>query len=133
MTTPDFTTASDLDLCRYFIAKFEAIPEDKWREGSPTETNGRTCVLGHCGLFRDGIDYSNPTPEALALGTLLTRIPALARIHSEESKYSTTKAALMYPCWRLNDTTREHGFDQPTPRARVLAALRDIQTELESA
>lgn len=38
----------------YFIAKFEAIPEDKWLKGRFVSKHGECkCALGYCG-YRDG-------------------------------------------------------------------------------
>lgn len=33
----------------YFIAKFEAIPEDKWTTRTFDDGNGCYCAYGHCG------------------------------------------------------------------------------------
>lgn len=41
----------DLD---YVITKFEAIPEEKWCQGSLLDKQGRACAWGHCGLREDG-------------------------------------------------------------------------------
>lgn len=33
----------------YFIAKFEAIPEENWCRAHYTDYAGRHCAIGHCG------------------------------------------------------------------------------------
>lgn len=33
----------------YFIAKFEAIPEEKWTVNTFSGEEGKRCALGHCG------------------------------------------------------------------------------------
>ncbi len=80
----------------YFIAKFEAIPDEKWTTGVFVHGD-RCCALGHCG---PNIGYY--TPEAFALSSML----------GHQASF-------------IND-----GFDsrylQPTPKQRILAALRDL-------
>lgn len=89
---------------QYFIEKFEAIPEEKWTVGE-YEDGGRCCALGHCGV-RAGHPL---TPEEDALTMLFLKADA-------ENTLIVS---------RVND-----GFDprypQPTPKQRILAALRDI-------
>lgn len=86
----------------YFIAKFEAIPEEKWTTGNYSDYSGDClCALGHCGETA-----RRETPEANALRKL-----------ARESR--ACPAA-------INDG--EHPlYKQPTPKQRVLAWLRDAQ------
>lgn len=83
----------------YFISKFDAIPEEMWCVAKFT-IDDKHCALGHC----RGEHASN---ESLALMMLFKR-------HIED--------------WvsHIND-----GFSivytQPTPKLRILAALREIQ------
>ena len=49
----------------YFIAKFSAIPAEKWATGVFHE-NGRSCALGFCGMT----SFQKETREAKALGKL---------------------------------------------------------------
>lgn len=91
----------------YFIAKFEAIPDERWcvydyRNGP------QRCARGHCGQtsFRD-------TPESTALGELFDN-----NIGDGPSM--------------VNDGNVEE-YQQPTPKARILAALHDIKAKLEAA
>jgi hypothetical protein len=98
----------------YFLAKFSAIPEDRWTTGSIgiSDLSPRKCALGHCGVN----SYSLITDEALALAKLLKQVIELDFRYSNEFDR----------VWFLNDSTR-HGYTQPTPKQRVLAALRDIK------
>jgi len=55
---------------KYFINKFEKIPEEKWTIGDyedRTDTIIKYCALGHCGNIGDG----HFTPEAQALQDLV--------------------------------------------------------------
>lgn len=86
----------------YFITKFEAIPEDGW--GTGAYVNGtQCCALGWCGEREPGDPSYCKSHEADALEVILD--------------YRTVNindgAALDYP--------------QRTPRARILAALRDAK------
>ncbi len=89
---------------QYFIDKFTAIPEDMWCRGNYELPDGRCCAGGHCG------DRSNipVPPEAEALYSLFWNI-------------------------QTNVTCVNDGLDkdyqQPTPRARILAALEDIKAK----
>lgn len=40
---------------KFFIKKFEAIPEEQWCCGKITDSQGKHCALGHLGEF-----YSSP-------------------------------------------------------------------------
>jgi hypothetical protein len=88
----------------YFIEKFSAIPDEKWWTGD-YENKGRFCALGHCGekFMRGGM-----TEESMALGRLFEEylICAVASVNDGKG---------LYP--------------QPTPKARILAALQDIKAK----
>ena len=63
---------------KYFYAKFEAIPEEKWRTSQCNDGFGRHCALGHLGVSAlDDIDQNSISEESRALvdmfgrGTLL--------------------------------------------------------------
>jgi hypothetical protein len=103
MTTTE--TKYDVD---YFIKKFEAIPEENWTSGVFERSDGSRCALGHCGRL-DGCD----TPEANALDTLL----------------SGDEYGGLTP-W-INDVLSDL-HPQPTPKQRILAALRDIKAKQEA-
>ena len=85
---------------KYFISKFEAIPEDRWTAGYYVDDAGRCCAFGHC-----GVRPSDPGPaigeEADALASLLHHLTA-----------------------SINDG-QDDRYTQPTPKQRILAALRD--------
>jgi hypothetical protein len=84
----------------YFIAKFEAIPDGQWctRHYSDGE---RHCALGHCGE-RDATLCE--TGESKALSDLLLHVIEI----NDATCFCPDKYAVI-----------------PTPKARVLAALRD--------
>ena len=84
----------------YFIAKFEAIPEDKWITEDFIDERG-CCALGHCG-FDFGIETDEGTDLALLLKWHLAVVPS-----------------------RINDG-RDLRYQQPTPKQRILAALKDL-------
>lgn len=85
---------------QYFIDKFEAIPEEKWCVGVYVSGNDeRMCALGHCG------QYAVRTPESRGLIDVLGSVTEVAEI---------------------NDG-KHPGYLQPTPKQRVLAALRDVR------
>lgn len=94
----------------YFIKKFEAIPEENWCTGV-YKLGDRCCVLGHCGFHTTEDDQGLRTihaqaPEGIALSELFyTRDLSCSRVNDGEDDY--------YP--------------QATPKARILAALRDIK------
>lgn len=101
----------------YFIAKFEAIPEELWfSQGHyrSDENEQCCCALGHCGMTDASSDRLDSHPEAMAL----TRISE--RIHAE--RFSPSVVA-------INDGTPSglRKYPQPTPKQRVLAWLRDAK------
>jgi hypothetical protein len=83
----------------YFIRKFEAIPEELWCIGQYTDGEGRYCALGWCRRSGDENGYAEEV--------------ALERI-----------SPFFVP--DVNDGHDER-YQQPTPKQRVLAALRDIK------
>lgn len=89
----------------YFIAKFTAIPDEKWCVEKYESKSGERCALGHCG--RRPLKGSE---EAKALGEL----------------FWDRENGLEVPS--VNDG-RDDRFPQPTPKARILAALEFIKTK----
>lgn len=113
MTTPDFTTASRLELCRWFQEFFGAIPDEKWTTGR-FHRDGKHCALGHCGVQSDSTRKGEWPEQAEALQQLFNDI--------------------LLPnngIGVINDGS-DGRYPQLTPRARILAALADIQTKLEA-
>lgn len=91
----------------YFINKFEAIPEHKWTTAVYIEDDSyggiNCCAFGHCGM-RNLDDSFNE--ESAALADLAKSIGA--------------------PIVDINDG-KMYAYPQPHPKARILAALYDIQ------
>jgi hypothetical protein len=92
----------------YFIQKFEAIPEEMWTTRGFVDGESK-CALGHCGQTCATEPF---TAEAGSLTDLfMNQIGSVARVNDGHiSRYY-----------------------QPTPKARILAALRDIQKKQEKA
>lgn len=97
------TTETKYD-ASYFIAKFEAIPEEKWCTDGFTNDAGQCCAAGHCGLRNDS-DWT-PGMEAYALDQIFDDLDVVSVNDGKDSRYP-----------------------QPTPKQRILAALRDIQAK----
>lgn len=96
----------------YFIAKFEAIPTDKWCVMF-LERDGRHCAIGHC--LSSTLRPPEMQPEAAALINLTGKTggddPTIALVNNGSS--------LTYP--------------EDTPKLRVLAFLHDIKRQQEEA
>lgn len=101
MTTQQIENPAVYDAA-YFIAKFEAIPEDKWTTGSFT-FGPRHCVYGHCGKLA----VMQETDESRAL----------FQIAFEHRGHSVVD---------VNDGYAAQ-YPQETPKQRVLAWLRDAK------
>jgi hypothetical protein len=99
----------------YFIRKFEAIPEEKWCVNE-FRAGRKKCALGHCGVRAntpvkvDAVDHFGSCPWG---------IPAADALHRLVGQHFSSGVG------HINDG--EHPlFKQPTPKARILAALSDI-------
>ncbi len=91
----------------YFIEKFEATEEDSWCTGG--YGNGiKSCALGKC--F---------TKQQQANGDLSDEAKALCQLISGNLSSGVV-------C--INDGDNPY-YPQPTPKARILAALRDIKAK----
>lgn len=88
----------------YFIAKFEAIPEELWCINH-FESGNACCAFGHCGAR-----VFNPTVESGALSGVLNEVG----------------------CGVLINDGDDQNFQQPTPKQRILAALKQVK-ERETA
>lgn len=89
---------------QYFIDKFEKIPEERWITNDFSNDIG-CCAMGHCGMTY--FSLSSDEKEAVALSNLFND-----RIRASVPT--------------VNDD-RDSNYPQPTPKQRILAALRDIQ------
>ena len=87
----------------YFIQKFTAIPEEWWIVGEIRDECGRCCAFGHCGELND--DNTPLTAESTALVELLQPLGRVADINDNSPRV----------------------YSEPTPRARILAALEWIK------
>lgn len=90
----------------YFIKKFSAIPDELWITGVLFK-EGACCALGHCGWGR--VTEAFPR-EADALITLVRNAGIRGNVAD------------------LNDGMHPD-FTQPTPKARILAALEVVKQE----
>ncbi len=100
----------------YFLRKFEAIPDEKWlvaRMGC----DGAGCALYHCGGIYG--PWSEQPREAKAL----MRLFGASEGDNDAEKF----------VYQINDNGRPVGenkvYTQPTPKARILAALADIKAK----
>lgn len=91
----------------YFIQKFETIPDRQWHVGGFDGPNNSHCAAGHCGWKANAYN-----PVAVALYAL----------------FKSIKASVAY----VNDGL-DVRFQQPTPKARILAALYAIKAKQDAA
>jgi hypothetical protein len=92
--------------CAYFIQKFEAIPDEMWRAGPSNYPHPARCAINHC-QGEEGLAFRKIVEKAF---------PCESFLHS---------AAV------INDG-HHPDYKQPTPKARILAALRDIKAKQEA-
>lgn len=91
----------------HFLAKFEAIPDEKWCTKSFHHL-GQSCVEGLCFIAYGGLNGEHP-----ALVRLLEPLTGGP-----------------YP--RMINDGLHADYQQSTPKARILAALRDIKAKQEA-
>lgn len=115
----------------YFIKKFEAIPEILWCIRN-LHHEDRSCAMGHCGVdedvFMDSCDSFRGNDESKALIALFKLLPITISNGNEPSK--TGLSDYDYNVSYVNDGDADQ-YKQPTPKARVLAALYDIKAMQE--
>jgi hypothetical protein len=88
---------------QYFIAKFSAIPEELWTSGEDfNESTGKCCARGHCGIR----GKTSECEEGMALYRVFDSGPNTWPVD-------------------INDG-HDKRYQQPTPKARILAALNDL-------
>lgn len=110
----------------WFINFFTGIPDDQWCQDTVGEANGgRRCAIGHCRFGIDGgiVDETGYGPTERALARLLSTFAWDASTSTLENLTIITN---------INDG-KNIAFPQSTPRARILAALREIQAKQEAA
>lgn len=88
----------------FFINKFKKIPDAKWITGDYSGPKAQHCALGHCGE-----SYSDSPQMGMDLIRLLRVISARPD--------------------RVNDGG-DSRYQQATPKARIIAALLDVQKTL---
>jgi len=89
---------------QFFIDKFSKIPDNDWGIKSYVDEFNKKCALGHCGI---------------SVSLFQTNAPEASAVHS------------IFMESGLNILTINDGealrYQQPTPKARILAALNDIK------
>lgn len=102
----------------YFVAKFEAIPEDKWATGILfNQIDGTKCVLGHCGV----VDYEDKilNEKVKSLVEILDPVYKLTNNHKRHP-YGKSYATV----YKFNDLNEgDVGALGETPKERILNAL----------
>lgn len=105
----------------YFINKFEVMPNDKWTTGRFTSDEGVHCALGHCGVR----NYIYPTKEAEALYDIFKSLN-ITYSRSGIAIEDYTNEKISNKVISISDGITEQ-YQQPTPKARILAALHDLK------
>lgn len=101
---------------RYFIEKFEAIPEERWLDGSQGEDGGPRCAYGHCA---DNGQNGSKTAEGIMLTQIISRLTGLKPLDDSRA------APHVHTPARINNGDILQ-YQQPTPKQRTLAALYDV-------
>lgn len=106
----------------FFIAKFSAIPEHSWMNGS-WKDGDRCCAGGHCGMRNNNLGVE--TPEYKSLEDLLSQNLSLTH------RWQTN--AIGFAFVPLINDGDSNEYQQETPKQRILAALYDIKNMQEKA
>lgn len=102
----------------FFISKFSAIPDERWTTGALFRFEDSTaCAIGHCLPWGNSETWRAQNSEARALAMVLFGSD------SDDSVGQITN---------INDG-RLLDYQQPTPKARILAALMDAKAKAEAA
>ena len=96
---------------KYFINFFEAIPDERWCAGLQIAPDGQRCALGHLLPEDEKFDEDHGSNE---------KNEAVSRLFG--GGYLTGGG---YKVAAINDG-RNRRYQQPTPKARILAALHDL-------
>lgn len=88
-------------LIKHFINKFEKIPEEQWCAFTTINAQGQRCALGH----------------TMTDGTWVTRTAETDNLISLFGRHEENIPDI--------NNGRFSRYNQPTPKLRVLAALRD--------
>ena len=97
----------------HFIKKYEGIQESEWCEGQFENPSGQRCASGWCQNRANGRRKS---------GTIGREEMALYEIFNQGTPISFSNNMV----FKINDGCHPR-FQQKTPRARILAALRDVK------
>lgn len=102
---------------KYFINKFESIPDENWTTASLKE-DYKCCAAGHCKV----VNSEKLTIEAKRLASLLKPL------FNTETTNPIDDYRIIYS---VNDGSNGHLFINPlqstTPRGRILEALKRIK------
>lgn len=101
----------------YFIAKFEAIPEEEFITQDLKDFFNRKCAYGHCGVDTSA---DSATIESLHLSNIF------GHIYISDDNPFFYYFGLSWKVIKVNDGG-DDGYKQPTPKQRILAALYDIR------
>lgn len=107
----------------YFIAKFSAIPDDKWNNYIQYDDNTKIrCAFGLCGIIKPIRRYGELTVDGTNTdeGKALINIFLAIGWDIESGKWVTD----------INNGYCKE-YPQPTPKQRILAALHDIKAMQE--
>ena len=119
----------------YFINKFEAIPEDEFCVGHFKSEDGRRCFLGHTmstemiykvlSAGGDDTGCTNYQFTEYELKHKMAETKALCVLIADGRK---DKGAGSHRAILINNG-KHPDYQQPTPKQRVLAALRDLKSK----
>lgn len=99
-----------------FIEKFQAIPDEQWNAGTLVSYDGqRRCAIGLCGC-NVGEQWTDEGVALIDIGRAACPVNHTGR----------------YAIAAINDGEIPH-YQQPTPKARVLAFLHDAKAKAEAA
>lgn len=101
----------------FFLRKFSAIPDEQWCTCARTNYLGQHCAIGHTERNR------HETKETAALNVALLPIRGTKSIMLHEAGWTVANI-------NNGDDAR---YQQSTPKARILAALRDAKAIAETA